>query len=64
MATPLTFENWRSLLRNDCIALDKLPAFNTLGDGVLMVLYNNGLDPTVASIVAHGLNGKSPATDR
>lgn len=57
MGTALSFEKWRELLRNDCIARDKLRAFDSLGDSVLMVLYNNSLEPTVDAIVNDGLNG-------
>lgn len=52
------------MLRKDCIARDKLPAFDSLGDQVLRILYDNGVDPSVQAIVAAGLNGnaKTPQT--
>jgi len=53
-----TFEAWKSLLRKDCIVRDKLPAFEGLGEVILKILYENGLDPTVEAIVRDGLCGK------
>ena len=58
MGRPTTFEAWKTLLRNDCIALNKLRAFEGLGDSVLKILYENGLDPTVQCIVTNGLSGR------
>jgi hypothetical protein len=55
---PLTFEAWKVLLRNDCIALEKLQAFDAVGDIILKILYENGDDPTVESVVHDGLSGK------
>ena len=55
---PLTFEAWKALLRNDCLALEKLQAFDSVGDPVLKILYENGADPTVESVVRDGLSGK------
>jgi hypothetical protein len=52
----LAYEQWKALLRKDCIACDKLEAFDGIGDVILRILYNNGLDPTVAAIVKNGLN--------
>ena len=57
MAPPETFEAWKTLLRNDCIALEKLRAFDGIGDVVLRILYENGTDPTVEAIVRDGLSG-------
>lgn len=58
MRRSLSFEAWKELLRNDCFVVNKVEAFDTLGEGVLRVLYENGVDPTVQSILANGLNGK------
>ena len=43
----LNFDTWKRLLLNDCIAHNKVPAFNRVGEYVLKILYENGLDPTV-----------------
>ena len=53
----LTFQKWKKLLRKDCIARDKLPAFNTLDEIVLNILYENGIEPTVDALVNKGLPG-------
>jgi len=55
----LDFHAWKNLLRNDCVAQNKLREFDGLGEHVLKLLYENGLDPTVAAIVKDGLNGKT-----
>lgn len=54
----LDFADWKELLRNDCTARDKIREFDGLGEYVLKILYENGLDPTVEAIVKDGLNGK------
>ena len=53
-----TFEAWKALLRNDCIALGKLQAFDGIGEVFLRILYENGVDPTVEAIVRDGLSGE------
>jgi hypothetical protein len=58
MGPSITFEAWKSQLRKDCVALNKLPAFDGLSEAVLRILYENGVDPSVQSIVANGLAGK------
>lgn len=58
MRGTISFEGWKQLLRYDSIACGKLEAFEDLGEYVLMLLYENGLDPTVKSIVRDGLNGR------
>jgi hypothetical protein len=63
MRRPLTFEAWKALLRKDCVALEKLQAFKTVGDVILRILFENGTDPTVEGIVRDGLSGKPRATD-
>jgi hypothetical protein len=62
MRHPLTFEAWKALLRNDCIALEKLQTFDTAGEVILKLLCENGADPTVEGIVRNGLPG-THATD-
>lgn len=54
----LPFEKWKQLLRDDCVTHDKQMAFDCLGECVLKILYENGLNPTVRAIVSEGLNGK------
>jgi hypothetical protein len=61
MRRPLTFETWKALLRNDCIVGEKLRAFDAVGDAILRILYENGVDPTVEAVVRDGLLGKPPA---
>lgn len=58
MPRTLSFEKWKELLRNDCIACDKKRAFDNLGDAVLKLLYENKLDPTVQAIVSNGLSAR------
>jgi hypothetical protein len=58
----LSFEAWKTFLRIDCIALDKLTAFDYLGENVLRILYENGVEPTVEAITKDGLNGKESTT--
>lgn len=57
MGGSLTFEVWKKRLRENCVALEKLEAFDGLGEVVLRILYENGIDPTVDDVVKHGLNG-------
>lgn len=52
------FNTWTNLLRNDCAARDKTREFDSLGERILRILYENGLDPTVEAIVKDGINGK------
>jgi hypothetical protein len=60
MRRSLTFEAWKALLRNDCIVGEKLRAFDAVGDAILRILYENGVDPTVEAVVRDGLSGKPP----
>lgn len=62
MGVPLNFEDWKGQFRNDCVKMDKLSAFDSLGETVLQILFDSGLDPTVDSVVSNGLPGsKKPA---
>lgn len=54
----LTFEEWKELLRKDCIACDKLAAFDGLGEIILRILHMTGTEPTVEAVVRDGLNGR------
>jgi hypothetical protein len=51
MAPKVSLEVWTSQLRKDCEAQDKLIAFNALGDFVVKLVWERGLDPTVNAIV-------------
>ena len=53
----LSYQKWKRLLRKDCIAQDKLSAFNTLNEIVLGILHENGIEPTVDALVNKGLPG-------
>lgn len=50
----LAFEDWKENLRNDCAKQGKLPAYLALGDSVLQVLYEGGLEPSVEAIAHDG----------
>ena len=51
MAPKVSLEVWTSQLRKDCERQDKLIAVNALGDFVIRLLWERGLDPTVNAIV-------------
>lgn len=46
----VAFEVWKQDLRNDCAKQGKLQAYHALGDSVLRVLYESGLEPSVEAI--------------
>lgn len=50
----VTFEEWRAILRSDCIAHDKLLALDNIGEIVLRLFYEDGTDPSVAAIISDG----------
>lgn len=50
-AVPITYDAWKLQLREDCEVRGKLAAFDSLGEYALKLLWENGLDPTVAAIV-------------
>jgi hypothetical protein len=54
MGAKLSFEIWRSRLRENCEREGKLQNFVNLGDYVLKLLWESGLDPTVHDIVNNG----------
>ena len=54
----LDFASWKQMLRNDCMVHAKEREFDALGEFVLEILYENGLDPSVDAIVRDGMNGK------
>lgn len=47
----LPFEVWELQLRKDCEFREKISAFNAMGDYVLMLLWELGVDPTVQAIL-------------
>jgi hypothetical protein len=51
MAPKVPLDVWTWQLRKDCERQDKLIAFNALGDFVITLLWERGLDPTVNAIV-------------
>ncbi len=58
MGQELDFETWKDLLQKDCASRNKVREFDGLGDYVLKILHENGLDPTVEAIVKDGINGR------
>ena len=55
MAHPtLTFERWKDSLRYDCDWHQEKAAFDALGDYVLQMLWERGVEPTVQAIVDDG----------
>jgi len=49
--TELSFEAWKELLREDCEMQDKMLAFEALGDSVLRMFWESGLDPSVRELL-------------
>jgi hypothetical protein len=47
----LPFEQWKQLLREDCVRLDILASFKALDDGTLRALWLDGLKPYLISLV-------------
>jgi hypothetical protein len=47
----IPFEVWRAELRKDCEGQDKLLAFQALGDSVLLILWERGVEPTVKALL-------------
>ena len=56
MGATISFEAWKQLLMNDCIACGKEREYNALSDYVLKVLFASGLEPTVSAISHDGVN--------
>jgi len=55
MSTPqLPFASWRLKLRDDCEATGKMLAFDAMGDYVLQLFWQRGLEPTVNAIIGDG----------
>jgi hypothetical protein len=49
----LAFEIWKTQLEKDCERNHKLLAFSSMGDTVLKLLWDSGLEPTVQSIACN-----------
>jgi hypothetical protein len=58
VAGVLSFEAWKKLLLNDCISLDKEREYKILGDSVLRLLYDSGLNPSMKAIAGGKDKGK------
>jgi hypothetical protein len=58
----LPFEVWKVYLRKDCEGRDKLRELDGLGEYVLRLLWERGLDPTVQAIVDDGTTSE-PLTE-
>lgn len=52
----LPFEVWKGYLRKDCEDHHKLREFDGLGEFVLQLLWEQGLEPTVQAIAEDGDN--------
>jgi len=55
------FNTWKLRLRKDCEVQDKLVAFEALGDFVLRLLWENGVEPSVAGIMGTRSADKYPS---
>ena len=51
MAPKLSLDVWTLELRKDCEEQNKLLAFNALGDFVIKLLWERGIDPSINAIV-------------
>lgn len=51
MAQALSFATWKDLLRKDCAAHENLAAFESLSDTLLLLFYEDAVDPTVQGLV-------------
>jgi hypothetical protein len=51
LSTPsLSFDAWKLQLHQDCENEGKVKAFDAIGDYVLRVLWQSGIDPTVRAV--------------
>lgn len=53
MSSDLPFETWKRLLQKDCERLDKIAAFNAMGDAALKLFWNDGVEPTVEGLLGY-----------
>lgn len=49
--TQLRFADWKSALREDCVRCGNISAFDALGDTVLQLFWERGVEPTVQGIL-------------
>lgn len=54
MPNALTFEDWKSQLRQTCEMQGKTSVFTSLGDIVLRLFWERGIEPTPQAIVEDG----------
>lgn len=54
MPKALTFEDWKSQLRQNCDVQGKTSVFASLGDIVLRLFWERGIEPTPQAIVEDG----------
>ncbi len=54
MADVLQFQAWKGKLRDNCAKEGKLPAFTSLDDFMLFLLFERGIAPTPEAIVEDG----------
>lgn len=45
------FKDWKQQLRHDCEAHGKLSAYKALGEPILRLLWEHGLEPTVQGVI-------------
>ena len=57
MNVSMSFELWKEVLQQDCVAQGKEAAFNAVGENVLLLLWKRGLPPTVEGISIRGERG-------
>jgi len=60
----LSFNAWKQKLGKDCELRDKLDAFHALGDYVLSLLWESGVDPSVDGTLGRGGMNSSGAEPR
>ena len=51
MSSELTFDVWKSQLKQDCERLDKALAYTNLGDDCLRLLWEFGTEPSVQGVI-------------
>ena len=50
----LSFESWKSYLYYDCIENGKAQTFVKLGDYILQIFWERGIEPTVKALIEDG----------
>lgn len=54
MSAELTFDVWKSQLKQDCKRLDKALAYTNLGHDCLRLLWEAGTEPSVQGVIEGG----------